>query len=343
MRIEPFDPVAADEATALTYCSVMQEAASDSWAVGLTPPPEHLLNRVRNMSATHRNFVWLAYEGDTAFAVVELSWWEAPDNRDRGWLYVEVTPERWSPELMEAAVAAVGEVMRANGRSLFNVDVPRGHPMAGWLEAHGGRRGSVEEHNVWRSAGADADDLRALSAVPEGYELIAFDGACPDDLLAPFTRLVDTMNTAPRDDLTLEDWVFTPERVRDWEKGLERRGHTPWTVVAREVATGELAAFNQIVVRPEYPECIENEDTAVAVPHRGRGLGLCIKAANLLRVVTERPEAQAVETWNAASNVHMLRVNRRLGFVCEHVWESWEIGLAEAEASEATASEAETA
>jgi GNAT superfamily N-acetyltransferase len=331
VRIEAFDPRTADEATALAYCSVLQEAAADSWPAGLTPPPEHLLNRVRNMNADQRNFIWLAYDGDEAFAVAEVSWWEAPDNRDRGWLYVEVTPERWSPELVAAFVPAVAETMRAHGRTLLNVEVPRGHPMNGWLEAHGGRRGSVEEHNVWRSAGADAGDLRALSAVPDGYELVAFDGACPEELLEAYTRLADTMNTAPRDDLTMEDWVYTPQRVRNWEQGIERRGHTIWTIVAREVATGELAAFNQLVVRPEWPECIENEDTAVAVAHRGHGLGLCIKATNLLRVVTERPEAQAVETWNAASNTHMLRVNRRLGFVAEHVWESWEIGLSEAE------------
>jgi hypothetical protein len=35
-----------------------------------------------------------------------------------------------------------------------------------------------------------------------------------------------------------------------------------------------------------------------------------------------------VTTWNAASNDHMLRVNRRLGFVCEHRWEDWEIPVA---------------
>lgn len=334
MRIEAFDPVTADEATALTYCSVVQQAAADSWPAGLTPPPAHLLNRVRNMSTDHRNFIWMAYDGDAAVAVAELSWWEGPDNRDRGWLYVQATPERWSPDLMRACVPGVAGTMRAHGRTLFNVDVPRGHPASAWLEASGGRRGSVEEHNVWRSAGADEADLRALSRrVPDGYELVAFDGACPDDLLEAYTRLADTMNTAPRDDLTMEDWVYTPERIRNWEEGLERRGHTVWTVVAREVATGELAAFNQLVVRPEWPEVIENEDTAVAVPHRGHGLGLCIKAANLLRVATERPETQAVETWNAASNTHMLRVNRRLGFVCEHVWESWEIGVSEAEAA----------
>ncbi|HEU0130028.1 MAG TPA: hypothetical protein VFQ85_03435 [Mycobacteriales bacterium] len=139
------------------------------------------------------------------------------------------------------------------------------------------------------------------------------------------------MNTAPRDDLTEEDWVYTPERVRDFEDAVAARGHTMLTVVAREVATGELAAFNQVVVHPEWPDVVENEDTAVAVPHRGRGLGRWVKALNVLRVLDETP-ARVISTWNAASNGHMLRVNRELGFACQHVWESWEVSLSEAEA-----------
>lgn len=330
MRIEPFDPVNADEATALAYCALLHETATASFPDGLLPPPEHLLNTVRNVSDDHRTFTWLGYDGDAAVALAELSWWEAPDNRDRGWLYPAALPA-YAEDAIAAFLPALAETMRAHGRSLFNVDVPQGHPLASWMAVRGGRRGSVEQHNVWRSADADVDDLKALTTVPDGYEVFSFDDACPDDLLEPYTRLVDTMNTAPRDDLTMEDWSYTPDRIRRWEEGLARRGHTIWTVVAREVETGELAAFNQLVVRPEWPEVVENEDTAVAVPHRGRGLGLCIKATNLLRVLTERPETRAVETWNAASNAHMLRVNRRLGFVCEHVWESWEIGLSEAE------------
>jgi len=64
---------------------------------------------------------------------------------------------------------------------------------------------------------------------------------------------------------------------------------------------------------------------AVAIPHRGHGLGLWVKALNLLRLTDERPLVQRVSTWNAASNDHMIRVNRALGFVCEHEWETWEL------------------
>jgi hypothetical protein len=323
VHIERFDAATADPATAAAYTSFLLAHTTEQFPVGLLPPPAFVLNRLANVSATHRVHLWLAREGSTVVGAAELSWWEAPDNRDRAWLHLSVAP--YDESVVAALMAPVTACVDPLGRNLLNVEVPEGDPLEKWVEVRGGTVGAVDEHNVCRVRSLDRADLAALASnVPDGYELVAFDGACPDDLLEPYTRLMDTMNTAPRDDLTMEDWVYTPERVRDYEDGLAKRGHTMWSVIAREVATGELAAFNQLAIRPEWPEVIENEDTAVAIPHRGHGLGLWVKAVNLLRVV-DSTDAVAVETWNSATNEHMLRVNRRLGFVCEHRWATWEM------------------
>jgi GNAT superfamily N-acetyltransferase len=332
VHIETFDPATADEATARAYSGFLRAHAAEQWPDGLPGTHEYVLNRLRHFSADRIAHVWVARDGGSVVAASEVSWWEAPDNRDRAWIQVPFAPEHWSEPRADALVARAAEVLRPLGRTLLMVEAHQDDPVGRWVEARGGKHGSAEELNVFRPASADRDDIAALAAaVPAGYELVAFDGACPDDLLEPLTRLADTMNDAPLDDLTMEDWVYTPERVRRWEEGLAARGHTIWTVLARETSTGELAAFNQLIVRPEWPDVIENEDTAVARPHRGHGLGLWIKAVNLLRVLDERPQAQAVLTWNAASNAHMLRVNRRLGFVCEQRWDTWELPLSEAE------------
>ena len=326
MHIERFDAATADEATARAYTTFLREHTAEQWPVGLPAPHGHILNRLANLSSTHRVHLWIARDGDAVVGAAELSWWEAPDNRDRAWLHPSVAP--YDEDVVEALMVPVTECVRPLGRMLMNVEVVEGDPLERWVQARGGTVGSVDEHNVCRVRSLDRGDVAALAAaVPDGYELVAFDGACPDDLLEAYTRLLDTMNTAPKDALTMEDWVYTPQRVRDYEAGLDARGHTMWTVVAREVATGELAGFNQLVVYPEWPELIQNEDTAVAIPHRGHGLGLWVKAVNLLRVIDDS-DAQVVETWNAATNEHMLRVNRRLGFVCEHRWSTWEMPLA---------------
>ncbi len=48
--------------------------------------------------------------------------------------------------------------------------------------------------------------------------------------------------------------------------------------------------------------------------HRGHGLGLAMKVANL-RAVTERhPGVRSISTWNAAENAPMIAVNDEMGF-----------------------------
>jgi hypothetical protein len=239
-------------------------------------------------------------------------------------MHFDVVDARCEPALLDALLAPVVETMRAAGRTSLTIEAQAGGPVAAYAAARGAQRRSAEQHNVAHLGTPSRDDLAAIvAAVPEGYERWGFDGAVPDDLMEAYSRLVHTMNTAPRDDLPMEDVDFSPDRLRDWEDSVARRGHLMWTVGARSVATGELAAFTQLVVAPEWPEVAEPEDTAVAVAHRGHGLGLWVKALNLLRLVDEVPAAQRVSTWNAASNAHMIRVNRALGFVCEHEWETW--------------------
>jgi GNAT superfamily N-acetyltransferase len=320
IRVEAFDARSADEATAAAYCDLV--ASTAGWVPeGLRVPGEYLLNDLRHVAADARKHVWLAYSGAALVGAAELQWWEAPDNRDRAWLHFETL----SDEPLDALLDAVRSVAGPAGRTLLNIEGPEGSPVSSWVGLRGGKLGSIEEHNVTRLASLSRDDLASLARVPEGYELLVFDGPAPEEIVEPYVRLSNAMNDAPRDDLTMEDWTFSTERLRAWEAVVEARGHDVWTVVARSASTGELAGFNQLVLRPEWPESIQNEDTGVARAHRGHGLGLCVKAANLLRVVEERPSAVVVETWNAASNAHMLRVNRRLGFVCEHRWESWEL------------------
>ena len=326
MHISPFDPHTASAAECAAYASLVAEARVDATPDGLRQPAAYVLNRLRNRSADDVTRIWTA-DGDAG--AVEMSWREAPDNRDRAWLTVDVPAARHSDDAVLALLREAAASAAPDGRTLLNVDTPAESALDAWVSGQGGKLGSVEQHNVVRLRSVSREDVAALAAaVPAGYELVAFDDACPDDLMESLARLADTMNTAPRDDLTMEDWTYSPETLRRWEDGLARRGHTLWTVCARSVETGELAGFNQLVVRPDYAEVVENEDTAVAVAHRGHGLGLWIKAVNLLRVLDEQPQALCVETWNAASNEHMLRVNRRLGFVCEHLWHSWELPVA---------------
>jgi mycothiol synthase len=52
----------------------------------------------------------------------------------------------------------------------------------------------------------------------------------------------------------------------------------------------------------------------VLAAHRGHGLGLAVKTRMLRWLTAERPDLERIYTSSAASNAHMLRVNRALGF-----------------------------
>lgn len=322
VRIEPFDPW--DEATAPAYAALLASSRRCVVPEGLTLPAAYVLDRLRHTSPDFRSYIGIAWDGGEPLGAIEASWSEAPDNRDQAWVHLDV-PSASEPVLDALASAAVAHCA-THGRERFIVEVEHESPHAAWLASRGARLGSLESHNVLRLASLSRADVTALAAaVPDGYELLRWDAPTADDMLPAYARLMDSINDAPTDDLSREPAVFTTDRVRNWESGITARGNALWTVVARHVASGELAAYNQLEPLSAWPKVVENHDTAVAAAHRGHGLGLCVKAVNLLRALDELPDAVCVSTWNAVSNEHMIRVNSRLGFVREHVVAAWEV------------------
>ena len=65
---------------------------------------------------------------------------------------------------------------------------------------------------------------------------------------------------------------------------------------------------------PGFKSMITQELTGVKKEYRGRGLGKWLKAAMLLKVKEDFPEAKTVRTENATTNAPMLSINERLGF-----------------------------
>ena len=78
--------------------------------------------------------------------------------------------------------------------------------------------------------------------------------------------------------------------------------------------TGKVAGNSVIVLMPGRDDVGWQLDTAVVPAFRGHGLGRVIKAAMIRRLRAERPGVRVVSTSNAADNVHMIRVNRELGY-----------------------------
>jgi GNAT superfamily N-acetyltransferase len=156
------------------------------------------------------------------------------------------------------------------------------------------------------------------------YELFGFDDRCPDDVLEPYIALYDVTNTAPRDDLDMEDEVMTPERWREQEEKAIAKGDSCWILLARHRETGELAGFTQFFFAPYSEDVAWQGWTAVHPGHRDKGLGRWLKAANAIRLLDERPAVQHVDTWNAFSNAPMLGINIEMGFKLLRGYNDWQ-------------------
>ena len=158
---------------------------------------------------------------------------------------------------------------------------------------------------------ADAEQAGAA------YDLERFVGPCPDALLSDMQVLRETINDAPEDG---EYEAYPPSRIRRYEQWLAGQRQTSYTIVARHRATGEAAGLTIVCVHGLRPSIAAQEDTSVVAAHRGHRLGLRMKLAMLDWLRTERPDVDAVDTWNVPGNAPMIAINDALG--CEVVAET---------------------
>jgi GNAT superfamily N-acetyltransferase len=187
-------------------------------------------------------------------------------------------------------------------------------------------RGTAGEHAVPRlgytlESSHEVRRLRLRDALPEAlvaeaaaasaaYELEYLVGPCPEDRLDEMRVLRETINDAPEDG---EFEAYPPERIRTLERWLAGQRQTPYTIVARHRETGEAAGITIVCTHELRPSVAAQEDTSVVAGHRGDRLGLRMKLAMIDWLRAERPDVEAVDTWNAAGNGPMIAINEALG------------------------------
>ena len=195
-------------------------------------------------------------------------------------------------------------------------------------ERFAARHGYVVGQTMLRSSmalPADRDALAALAAADDDYTVETFVDHIPEAWLEDRAVLQQRMSTdAPLDDLALEEEAWDANRLRETFARTLESGRRVVESAARHVPTGRLVAFTTIAVSAGSPDLGYQQDTLVLTEHRGHGLGLRLKAANALAVMDELPAVTSVRTWNAASNEHMLAVNRRLGYRVDGYSREWQ-------------------
>jgi GNAT superfamily N-acetyltransferase len=169
----------------------------------------------------------------------------------------------------------------------------------------------------------------ALAHAGTDYRLLHWTDRVPDAWVDQFAVLETRMSTdVPLAGLEIEEDRWDADRVRVYEGDIAAAGHGYLCVAAEHVPSGTLAAFTMVEWPVDQPEVVFQEDTLVLREHRGRRLGMLVKADLLRRLGTVRPGARRVHTWNAEENGFMLGINVALGFRPRGVSGQWQKHLA---------------
>lgn len=315
MELREVDP--ADEAAVAAYVAIGNavRAVDSPWSHPLTERGV-ALELVHGWDGEPDRAFLLEAGGEVVgTATLGCSDW---DNLELAWLGASIHPDHRRRGHATAAYSLLHEECRGLGRPLVGTDHwdapgPRafaatiGYEERAWSvqrrqHLHELPPGFLEE--AWAEAAPHAHD----------YELVRVAGRSDDALREQLVVVAESINDAPTDDLEIEDEVFPVARLAAFEDAQIGSGHRLYRVLARHRASGELAGHTVVTVEEERPWIGVQEDTSVVRTHRGHRLGLLLKADLARWLLEVEPQLRTLDTWNAASNPHMVGVNERLGY-----------------------------
>jgi GNAT superfamily N-acetyltransferase len=251
------------------------------------------------------------------------------DNTSQAQLWLSVDPAHRRRGAGAALLAEAERVGAQHDRMIFNAETEwaqgRSDESERFARAHGFEIGlTMLRSDMALPADRDALD-QVLAGTQDDYAFESFVDHMPQEWLDDRAVLQQRMSTdAPSEDLQVEEEAWDADRLRASYERSRSSGRRIVETVARHVPSGQLVGFTTVSVSAGEPELAYQQDTLVLREHRGHGLGLRLKAANALRLMEELPEVTSVRTWNAASNTHMLAVNRSLGYTVDGYSREWQ-------------------
>lgn len=329
MIIEEFDPAGASEADFRARWEAEQVFRQERDPEDPAIPFDKYRESFFKVPSYRRPKYWTAWDHSRrplGLAGLDLEYVDT--NRHLAWLGVDVLPEFRRQGIGTALLREAVEAASADGRTLLGAGTVADSDGDEFCRALGFEPKLTERKSQLVIDQVDRGLLETWVAKAveraDDYELVAFDDRCPDDLLEAFVALRLVTNTAPRDDLDMEDEVETPERYREAEEKALERGDSSWRLIARQRSTGQLAGFTEFFFNDWTDEVAWQGWTAVDPTHRNLGLGRWLKAANCLRLMDEKPAVKAAYTWNAFSNGPMLGINIEMGFELLRGYTEWQ-------------------
>ncbi|MFE9631866.1 GNAT family N-acetyltransferase [Streptomyces sp. NPDC006463] len=316
VHLTPLDRISINDAAAW-HQVVAASMAHD--LPGVPPPdPGQIHAQLTNPTLDSHRLTWLATGADgVPVGIAGLRLFASPGRDHLAEMELHVDPAHRRRGAGSRLLSAVVAACRTENRRSLVVTAPAESPGEAFCDRWNFRRALALDHLILRldqMDETDADRMRRLAdAEHPGYRVTGWTGTVPDDLAAAFATAKNAMNDMPVGDLDYGSVDWDADRVRAMAKVIADRGDTLLTVAAVH-DDGAMAGYTEILVPRGTPTRVQQYDTAVVPAHRGLGLGLWLKAAMVRRLRAEHPGVVEIETDNAEDNVHMLAVNRELGF-----------------------------
>jgi mycothiol synthase len=224
------------------------------------------------------------------------------------YVQVLVRPEARRQGIGTALLANVVASARAQGLPSFFA-----HHFDEAGAAFARRAGAVDDqrdvHSEVRLHEADLSE----PPLPDGWRLLTWAGAAPEELVESYARARAAIDDAPAPG----DMAMTPidvAWVRRMEETAVARGRVSRVTIAVD-ANGVVGSFTDLRVSPPPSPVSMTDDTATIAEARGLGLAYAVKVESLRRLREQRPDVEVVRTVNAEHNVAMRAVNTKAGFV----------------------------
>lgn len=274
-----------------------------------------------------RKICWIAEknEGDLSRGVAAVGYASILLLGDIGVVECIVHPEMRRAGVGRTLMQAVVSRAHSEGFQAIGVEVPGSTSAVDFVVSLGFTKAFTEVRSVldledvdWYRVGQLAD------GVASGYTLRFCPDSPPEELIEAYAAAKAQVQDEDLGDLDLRPSSFEPDRLRASLATLHARGLRPYIVVAVHDATGVVAALTEVVVPQQRPTRADQYDTIVVPSHRGYGVGRAIKARMLFELRSAVPTLTQVQTWNAAVNEPMIKVNADLGFEPDREWLEFE-------------------